>query len=60
MDVTTGSLEKKKVKHEVIFRKYLSRSARAFSTIRAGRKKAVEKMFMRKLPRTSYNNSQNI
>ena len=42
-------LRKKKVKHEILFRNYSSRLARALSTIRAVRAKAVEKMFMRKL-----------
>ena len=39
-------LRKKKVKH------YSSRLARALSTIRAGRARAVEEMFVRKQPRT--------
>ena len=42
-------------KKEILFRNYLSRFARALSTIRAGRAKAVEvEMFMRKLPRTRH------
>ena len=38
-------LRKKKVKHEILFRNYSSRLARALSTIRAGRARAAEKMF---------------
>ena len=42
-------LRKRKVKHQQIFRNYWSRLARALSTIRAGRDRAVEEMLMRKL-----------
>ena len=37
----------------MLFRNYSSRLPRALSTIRAGRARAVEEMFMRKLPETS-------
>ena len=40
-------MRKKKVKHKILFRNYSSRLARALSTIRAGRARAVEKMFRR-------------
>ena len=45
-------IEKKVRKTLNTFQKLLNRLARALSTIRAGRARAVEKMFMRKLQRT--------
>ena len=46
-------LRKRKEKHKKKFRNYSSRLARrALSTIRAGRTRAVEDMFMRKLTKT--------
>ena len=47
-------LRKKKVNTKIRFRNYSSRLAGALSPIRAGRDRAVEKMFMKRLPRTSY------
>ena len=47
-------LRKKKVKHEILFKNYSIRLGKAHRTIRADRRaRAVEEMFMRKLPRTS-------
>ena len=42
-------LRKRKVKNLKLFRNYSSRLARVLSTIRAGRARAVEEMFARKL-----------
>ena len=42
-------LKKRKVKNSKIFKRYSSRLARALSTIRPGRTRAVEEMLMRKL-----------
>ena len=46
-------IQGKKVK-QILFRNYSSRLARVLSTIRAGRARAAEQMFMRELPRTSW------
>ena len=48
-------LETEKEESKIVntFQKYSSRIARALSTIRAGRARAVEETFMRKLPRNN-------
>ena len=51
LNIVVGNWEKRKWTR---FRNYSSRLAWALSPIRAGRDRAVEKMFMKRLPRSSY------